>query len=508
MRSLLSAVERIGNRLPHPFALFVMLAVLVVVLSAVAAALGAGTVNPGTGKTILVRSLLSREGIGFMFTGMVDNFTGFPPMGLILVVMLGVGLADKVGLMPALMQATVTRAPAWSLTFAVFAVGICAGVASDAKYVVLIPLAAMVYQAAGRHPIAGAAAAYAAVGGIHDASFLITPTDAILSGISTQAARIINPQAHVTPLDNYFFTLPSALVLAVVGTLVVDRLIEPRLQRSLPQNVATAGRNAGDAPATLTTIERRGLRRAGWTALAYAALVALIVLPPGSPLRNAEGGLVPSPFLHSVVALVFGFFVAVGLAYGTSVGAIRSSQDVAGKMAEGVKELAPTLVLFFVIAQFLAYFKWSQLGQFVAIEGAQWLRGSGLTGLPLIVVFVLMTAVTNVFITSGSAQWSLMAPVFVPMLMLLGYEPAFVQAMFRIGDSASNIVSPMSPYFALTLACMQRYRPDMGIGTLFATMLPLAVALLLTWTGFLLLWLWADLPFGPGIHMLARVDAG
>lgn len=500
MPSMLSSIERMGNKLPHPFILFTVLAVVVIVASALLSLLGIAASNPQTGEDVYVRSLLSGPGLEFMLTSVVSNFVNFPPLGLILVVMFGIGLADKVGLMSTLMQVSVAKAPPSLLTFCVFLAGICGSVASDANYLILIPLAAMVYHSVGRHPIAGAAAAYAAAGAGFDASLFITVGDALFAGITTEAARIVDPDAYISPVDNYYFVACSVFVLAIVGTLLIDKVVEPRLQRTLPMSKDF---KSDEVAPELSKAEKRGLKRVGVATLVYLALVLLAVLPEASPLRNPEGGLIPSPFLRSLVPLMFGYFVTIGLTYGIATGKITSSRDVPQRMAEAASDLAPTLVLFFAISQFIAYFGWSQLGQFIAIEGSNVLQSTGFTGLPLVGAFIVMTAVLNVFMTSGSAQWALMAPVFVPMLMMIDFDPAFVLAMYRIGDSSTNIISPMSPYFSVALVYMQRYKPDMGLGTLMATMLPLALGFLIAWSAFLMFWLVMGWQIGPGVYMMA-----
>ena len=500
MQAVLASIERTGNKLPHPFILFTILAGLIIVASAVLDLLGVSAVNPQSDAVVHVRSLVSPEGLEFMLTSVVSNFINFPPLGLILVVMFGIGLADKVGLMSTLMQVSVAKAPPVLLTFCVFMAGICGSIASDANYLILIPLAAMVYHSVGRHPIAGAAAAYAAAGAGYDASLFVTVGDALFSGITTDAARLVDPEAYISPVDNYYFVACSVFVLAIVGTLIIDKVVEPRLQRVLPMGKDFTAQ--GEKP-ELKPEEWTGIKRVGLATLAYVALVLIAVLPEASPLRNADGGLIPSPFLKSLVPLMFLYFVLIGLVYGATVGKITSSRDVPQKMTESASELAPTLVLFFAISQFIAYFKWSELGQFIAIEGSDILQSTGFTGLPLVGAFIVMTAVLNIFMTSGSAQWALMAPVFVPMLMMIDFDPAFVQAMFRIGDSSTNIISLMSPYFSVALVYMQRYQPEMGLGTLVATMLPLALGFLIAWSTFLMLWLSLGWAIGPGVYMMA-----
>ncbi|MGO3770282.1 MAG: AbgT family transporter, partial [Vreelandella alkaliphila] len=340
MQGVLSSIERVGNKLPHPFILFVILAGVVVVVSALLAALGVSAVNPQTDAVVQVRSLLSADGIEFMLTSVVSNFVNFPPLGLILVVMFGIGLADKVGLMSTLMQVSVAKAPPALLTFCVFMAGICGSIASDANYLILIPLAAMVYYSVGRHPIAGAAAAYAAAGAGFDASLFITVGDALFAGITTEAARLVDPDAYVSPVDNYYFVACSVFVLAIVGTLVIDKIVEPRLQRTLP--ISKDFKTDIIKPA-LTDAEKRGLKRVGIATLIYLALILIAVVPEASPLRNEEGGLIPSPFLRSLVPLMFGYFVTIGLVYGITTDKITSSRDVPQRMAESASDLAPTL---------------------------------------------------------------------------------------------------------------------------------------------------------------------
>ncbi|XUO89323.1 AbgT family transporter [Halomonas sp. KM072] len=323
----------------------------------------------------------------------------------------------------------------------------------------------------------------------------------MFAGITTEAARLVDPEAYVSPVDNYYFVACSVFVLAMVGTLLIDKVVEPRLQRTLPMSKDF---KTDVVTPELTASERRGLKRVGLATLAYIALVLLAVLPEASPLRNDDGGLIPSPFLSSLVPLMFLYFVTIGLVYGITTGKITSSRDVPQRMAESASDLAPTLVLFFAISQFIAYFGWSALGQYIAIEGSNILQNTGFTGLPLVGAFIVMSATLNLFMTSGSAQWALMAPVFVPMLMMIDFDPAFVLAMFRIGDSSTNIISPMSPYFSVALVYMQRYKPDMGLGTLIATMLPLAMGFMLAWSAFLMFWLMMGWPIGPGVYMMAN----
>lgn len=500
MQKFLNGLERVGNKLPHPFFLFLWLAAIVAAVSFIMSLSGITVTNPKTQAVVGVKNLISGAGLEYVLGSMVTNFINFPPLGLIIVVMFGIGLAEKVGMIGTLIHYTVAKAPASMLTFVVFMVGISGSIASDANYLILIPLVAMIYHSLGRHPLAGAAAAYGAAGAGFDISLFVTGTDVTLSGLTTSAARLINPEAEITPLDNYFFAAASVPLLALVGTILVDKVIEPRLNRTISIDESLIKKPEMHE---ISTQEKKALKYSGFAALAFLAVLAIIVLPESSPLRNKDGGLLPSPFLKSLVPIIFLFFVTVGITYGRTAGTLTSMRDIPVKMSEAVREMAPTLTLFFIISQFIAYFRWTGLGEFIAVSGSIFLEHTGFTGMPLVVAFILMTAALNIFMTSGSAQWSLMSPIFVPMLMMIGFEAAFVQAMFRIGDSVTNIISPMSPYFAVCLANMQRYRPDLGIGTLMATMLPISIGFLVCWTIFLLLWVWLGLPIGPGIYMMA-----
>ncbi|GEA51472.1 aminobenzoyl-glutamate transporter [Vibrio inusitatus NBRC 102082] len=495
----LSWVERTGNKLPHPFLLFVYLAVAVILASAVLNFLGVNTYNPKTSDTLPVKSLLSGEGIEYIFTSFVKNFVSFPPLGTIVVVMLGIGLAERVGLLSTLLTQTVARAPKHLLTFLVFVAGICGSIASDANYLILIPLVAMVFHSVGRNPLAGAAAAYAAAGAGFDASLFVTVGDALFAGIATDAARIVDPEAYVSAVDNYYFVAPSVIILAIVGTLIIDKIVEPRLNRLHP--ISSMIKERPTTKITISVSEKLGLKRVALFTLGYLLLVLALVYPESSSLRNADGGLIPSPFLKSLVTFMFFYFLGIGIIYGKSVGKIKTIEDIPSLMAESVKTLATTLVLFLAISQFIAYFKWTGIGNLIAFEGASFLQSVGFDGYLLIISFILITCICNIFMTSGSAQFALFAPIFIPMLMQLNIDPAFTLAMFRIGDSSTNIISPMSPYFSVALVYMQSYKPDLRIGTLMATMLPLAIGFLVFWTAFLLLWTGLGLDVGPGVSM-------
>ncbi|WP_017557272.1 AbgT family transporter [Nocardiopsis baichengensis] len=491
----LQFIERAGNRLPHPFWLFILMGALVVVLSAVLDALGVGAVSPADGERIAVESLLSSEGVQVIFGDAVDNFAAFPPMALIVVVMLGVAVAERAGMLNAALRGSVTRVPGKLLTFALAAVGVSASVASDAAYVVLVPLGAMIFKAAGRSPVLGLVVAFGSISAGYNASVALTPGDALFAGLTTGAAQIIDPEYVVTPVANYFFTAVSAVLLALVITAVAEFVLAPATAR---MQVDGEDADAELGEMRLTADERRGLRNAGLVFAGAAALIAAVLIPSGSPFRGEDGGVLGSPLITGIAFIMGLLFLVMGAVFGRTTGSMPRARDIPEAMATGVRDLAPVLVLFFAASQFLAYFTWTGLGEVLAVRGAELLDAAGVPTPVMLVGMVLVCTVMNIMITSGSAQWALVAPVFVPMFMLLSIPPETTQAVFRVADSPTNVISPMSPYFAMALGFLQRYRRDAGIGTLLSMTLPLSVAMLAGWTLILLAWWGLGLPLGPG----------
>lgn len=491
----LGAVERIGNKLPHPFWLFVIMAGFVVVLSAVLNALGAFAVSPADGERIEVKSLLSVEGVQTIVGDAVTNFATFPPLALIIVVMLGVAVAERAGMLNALLRGSVTRVPAKWLTFALALTGITGSVASDAAYVVLIPLGALVFKAAGRSPILGLVIAFTSISAGYDASLVITPTDALLSGLTTSAAHVVDPSYVVTPLANYFFTIVSSVFLAALITVVAEFVLT-RFTHGIEVDGEDADNELGEM--TLRPEERRGLRNAGITVLIVLLALAAALIPSGSPFRGADGGVLSSPLISGIAYILGLLFLVVGYVYGRTTGSMTRLREVPEAMAGGVRDLAPVIVLFFAASQFLAYFKWTGLGETIAIRGADVLDTAGVHPIVLFLGMVVFVSLMNLLITSGSAQWTLIAPIFVPMLMLLDVPPETTQALYRIPDSATNIITPMSPYFVMALGFLQRYRKDAGIGTLMSLTLPVALTTLIGWTLLFLGWWALGIPLGPG----------
>lgn len=497
----LGVVERGGNALPHPATLFAILAALVLVASWIAAQFDLAVVHPATGSTVTSVNLLTIEGLHRILTNLVTNFTGFAPLGTVLVALIGIGVAEHSGLLGAALRRLVLASPRVLLTPIVVFAGVMSNMASEIGYVLLIPLAGLVFQAAGRRAVVGMAAAFAGVSGGYSANLLIGTIDPLLSGLSQEAARIVEPTYAVSPLANWYFMIVSTPLITALGWFVTERIVAPRFasvrQDAEPGTVATA------EVQPLSAVERRGLRAAGIALLLLAVLLTWAALPPGALpgagfLRNpADGDLLNSPLLDGVVAIVFVVGVVTGLAYGIAAGTIRSDADVVKGMGASMSTLGGYLVLVFFAAQFVAFFNWTQLGLVLAVNGADALRSLGLPAVPLFVCFILLTATVNLFMGSSSAKWALMAPVFVPMFMLLGYAPELTQVAYRIGDSVTNVISPMMSYFALIIAFFQRYEPQAGLGTLVATMLPYSLTFLAGWTLLFAAWLALGLPIGP-----------
>jgi aminobenzoyl-glutamate transport protein len=492
----LRIIERVGNALPDPAVLFLILAVVVILLSGMAAWSGLSGDHPGTQESVEARSLLSLEGLHWILASMVTNFTGFAPLGTVLVALLGISVAEQSGLIGACMRGLVLAAPPRLLTVVVVFAGIMSNAASEIGYVLLVPLAAMIFKTAGRHPIAGLAAGFAGVSGGYSANLLLGTIDPLLAGLSEEAARIIDPEHKVNPACNYFFMVVSTFLITCVGTWVSERVVEPRLGPWQPP----AGE---EAPEDLVRIEKlqpaekRGLLCAFVVAALFAGFLLGGTVPENGYLRDPQtGDLLHSPFMSGIVAFIFIGGAACGLAYGVGAGTIRNDRDAIRGMAKSMSTMGHYLVLVFFAAQFVAYFNWSNLGLLVAVKGADVLRASGLGGIPLMLGFVVLAAGINLVIGSASAKWAVMAPVFIPMFMLLGYPPELVQAAYRVGDSCTNIISPMMSYFALIIAFFQRYDPRAGIGTLVATMLPYSIAFLIAWSILLVIWMSLALPLG------------
>lgn len=524
LQRVLDGIEKTGNALPHPVTLFFLLSVLVVLASAALSWMGLQVDSPVEGEGVLeVNNLLSTEGIQYLFTSAVPNFINFAPLGVVLATMVGIGIAEQTGLISALLRGFILAIPNTLITFGIVFAGIMSSVASDAGYVVLPPLAAILFLAVGRHPIAGLAAAFAGVSAGFSANLLLSGTDVLLGELTIEAARTIDP-AYADQMNlamNYYVIIASTFFLSIIGTLVSQFIVEPRLGtynsalaagRTDQPSSATAGGGADDVEHTeaeaeaenekdelegLTPLEKKGIRWSMLAMLVTVALLALTIVPENGPLRGEGGAIVQSPFMDSlVIVIVIAFFIP-GLVYGIVLGGIKNDTDVANQLSDTMKGMSLFIMLAFTAGQFVAYFSESNLGTFLAVYGAEFLEGINLTGIPLVVVFILIVAFINLFIGSASAKWAVLAPVFVPIMMQLGYSPELTQMAYRVADSSTNIITPLMTYFALIIAFAQKYDRTLRIGSLIAVMIPYSMAFLFSWTLMLIAWVLVNAPLGP-----------
>ncbi len=490
----LTLIERVGNALPHPATLFALFAVGVIIISGIASLFDIEVVHPGTGEMIKPVSLLSVDGLHRIITSMVVNFTSFAPLGTVLVAMLGIGIAEGSGLIGTSLRLLVIKAPQKLLTFAIVFTGVLSNTASEVGYVLLVPLAAVIFLAVGRHPLAGLAAAFAGVSGGYSANLLLGTIDPLLAGLSEEAARIIDPSYIVNPACNYYFMFVSTFFIAIAGTWVTEKIVVPRLGEY-------KGKAEAEEIKDLTSDEKKGLIYALVAGVIFAGILAFGTIPANGFLRDpATGDLLRSPFMSGIVAFIFLGAAIVGVAYGIGAKTLKSDSDVMKGMGKSMETLGIYIVLVFFAAQFVAYFNWTNLGLIIAVEGAELLKSSGLGDIPLMLSFIVVAGFINLFMGSASAKWAIMAPVFIPMFMLLGYTPEFTQVAYRIGDSVSNIVSPMMSYFALIVAFVERYEKA-GIGTVIATMLPYTITFFILWSVLLVIWIVLGLPVGPGADL-------
>lgn len=499
MQKILDTVERVGNRVPHPVMIFVYLIGIVIVLSAALAALGAHVsyqaYNPATGAiepaSTAARSLLTVDGIRFMFTGVVQNFMNFNAVGVIIVAMVGVGVAEEAGLVKALIRKLVVVAPPKALTWILVFVGIVSSIAADAGYLVLIPLAAAAFISVGRHPLAGLAAAFAAVASAFLVNVLIVPVDGILTEITNDAIRLVNPSRTIDLAANLWFSIGSVVLLTILIAVITERVIEPRL-----------GPYTGDyqvpGETGLSDDEHRGLRHALFAMLGVFAFLALLVLPPGAPLRHPETGAIigSSPFMNSLIVSIALIFLVCGAAYGIGARTMKGANDVIGAMQKAIGGLAGLILLLLVISQFIAFFNYTNMATLAAVSMGRTLERMNLDALWLLVGFVIVVFLLDLIITAAIAKWAIFAPIFVPLLMQLGVEPEAVLAAYRVGDSPMNSITPLNAYFAMIVTFAIKYQKDAGVGTVIALMLPYVMVISVVWTVFLAGWHLLALPWG------------
>ncbi len=507
LNRFLDVIEKIGNVLPHPATLFALFAILVILASEVAVQLDLSVIHPGNGTTIEPVSLLSIDGLHMILKGMVKNFTSFAPLGTVLVAMLGIGLAESTGLIGAALKKLVLSAPAHLLTFVIVLAGVLSNIASGVGYVLLVPLAAIIFRSVGRNPLAGLAAAFAGVSGGYSANLLLGTIDPLLAGISEEAAHLVMKTYTVNPACNYYFMAVSTFLIAIAGTWVTEKIVEPRLGKYNPakgEDSKASDAKSGEQINTMTANEKRGLRFTLITLVVVTVIILLGIIPKQGFLRDAvNGSILESPLLKGVVAIIFLVALLLSVAYGLGARTLKSDKDVMKGMAKSMGTMGTYIVLVFFAAQFVAFFKWTNIGLIIAVKGAEGLKASGLGGIPLMLMFIVVAALINLVMGSASAKWAIMAPVFIPLFMLLGYTPEFVQVVYRIGDSVTNIISPMMSYFALIVAFVEKYDRKAGIGSVISLMLPYTFVFFIIWSILLVIWMALGIPVGPGapIHL-------
>lgn len=487
---ILGTIERVGNALPHPFILFLYLVVILIALAAILAAVGVSAVNPTTGEEVAVKSLLTRDGMVWILGSLVSNFSGFAALGIVLVMQMAIGVTESSGLLTTAIRRAVLGVPTWALTATVLFIGINGSIASEASIIFIPPLAAAAFYAAGKHPLAGLIAGYAATNAGFTANVMITATDALLYGVTQEAAQMIDPSYTTTPANNWYFMIASCFVLTIVGTFVNDRIIEPRLGKFTGSEV--------DQARDATDLEKKGLRNAGIFSVIFIVLILIGLIPSNGILRGDDGSIINGPFVTGLVPFLLAYFVLVGVIYGFTVGTFKKFEDIPRVMAESLTSLTGYIVLVFVISQFIAIFNYTNLAMVIAVNAATFLDNIGLTGVPLILAILLVTTFVNFFMTSGTAKWYIFAPIFVPMFMMLGLTPEFAQVVYRIADSCTNPITPIYPYLPMVIGMAAKYDKKFGMGNVISMMIPYSFGFLIIWTIFVIAWMFLNLPLGPG----------
>ncbi len=505
-QKFLDAVERVGNKVPHPAVIFLILIGIVVVLSQVLHMLGTSityeVLNPETHKTetatTAARSLLTADGIRFMYERLIPNFMSFTAVGLMIVAMVGAGVAEEAGLVKALIRKLVLISAPSALTYIMAFVGILSSIAADAGYLVLIPLAGAAFLSVNRHPLAGLAVGFASVASAFTVNMLIKPLDAVLVEFTNDAIHLIDPKVSIGLTSNLWFSIASVVVLTGLIAFITEKTIEPRLGEYKGQYDAAQGGEQPAQAAALSADESRGLRYALFALLGTLAFFALLALPPGAPLRNPDTGALigNSPFMNGLIALIMVLFLATGAAYGIGAGTMKNITDVIKAIEKALSGLGSLIFLFLIISQFVAYFNYSNMGTILAVKMADVLRDAHIGPLWLLIGFIIVVAIVDLLITGAIAKWAIFAPIFVPLLMKLGVAPEAVLAAYRVGDSPVNSITPLNAYFALVVGFAQKYDKNAGIGTVVALMLPYVVWIMAIWTLLFAVWFLLGLPWG------------
>lgn len=502
LNRILYKLEVIGNKLPDPVTLFVIITAIIIICSAIMASLNVSVINPANGKEIKAISMLTPESLQRILSNIVKNFQTFPPLGMVLVTMLGVGVAEKTGLMETAMKRSIAKISPKLVTLLIIFLGINSNMAADAGFIVLPPLAASIYMNLGRNPLAGMFTAYASVAGAFHANIIVNMTDVLETSFTIPAAQIVFAEYAASPAMNYYFILISSVILMFVAYFVSVKIIEPRLGKyEIPAELKVDAGDFKDNPK-----ESKGLKYAGISLLLYVALIVYLCIGDNALLRDpaTQSLLSPkAPLMSGLVAIVLFAFLIPGIVFGIVTGSIKNDRSVVKMMNATMAGMGGYVVLAFMAAQFLAFFNWSNMGIIIAVKGAEFLKNAGFVDIGLILGFIVLSSFVNMFIGSASAKWAIMAPVFVPMFLLVGYDPAITQMAYRIGDSITNPISPLFPYFPIIIAFAERYMPKCGIGTIISNMLPFTISFGIFWTILLIIFMVFNLPLGPdgGIYL-------
>lgn len=492
---MLTGIETVCNKLPPPAILFCWLFAITAVVGAICSVAGVSLINPATNEAVTARNFFTVEGLHWILGALVSNFTGFAPLGLVITMTLAIGICEESGLLVTMLKSVLKNVPAGLVPYLIAFVGTCGNIASDTAMVVIPPLAAIIYLGVGRHPVAGMINAYAGAQAGFSANLMIAGTDSLLQGITNTAIQSFIPDSTfvVDVTCNWFFMFASTFLCGAVIGFVSDKIVEPRL-----------GKYTGEATESMedpSAQEKAALRNTGIVAIVYIAIVVIGFF--AGPLAGENGAFVGSPLLNGLIPVLFVFFALCGLTYGFSSGSLKNVNDVNKAMTKQMNGMGSYVLFCFFCGQFQGLFNWTRVGTLIAIAGADALQSAGFTGIPLFMSFILVSAFINIFMSSGSAKWAVMAPIFVPMFMLLGYHPGFTQLLYRLGDSPGNCWTPMSPYVWMILTVAQaKYQPDLKIGTVLSNELPIAIVLQIVWMIFLLIWMATGLPYGPGVGMM------
>lgn len=496
MERFLNGVEFVGNKLPDPVSLFILLAILTIALSAIFGAMGVEAVHPGIHKTIKVINLFSLDGFRMIWSKAVSNFSTFAPLAMVLVAVIGAGAAEKSGFLAAFMQKMLGNASRAMVTFVIIFVGINGNVAGDAAFVVLPPVAGAIFLGMGRNPLLGVFCGFASVAAGFCANMLIGMSDSLAYGFTEAAARIIDPNYTGSPAINYYFLLASCIVLSAVGTFVTEKIMAPRFSNE------NLDQFESDKNATILTSEKsKAVTKALLATLATLAIIFLLCIGDNPVLGDPKTGSImsgKSPFMEGIIIFVTIILFVPGCVYGFASGKYKNDKDLFSDISLAFKDISAYILLCFFCSQFTNYFAWSNLGAILAIKGANTLQAWNFTGIPLVIGLIFVSCIVNIFIGSASAKWAILAPIMVPMMMLLGYDPALTQVAYRIGDSITNPLSPLFYYFPLVLGFVRKYEKDAGMGTIIANMLPYSLAFTLAWITLIIIWMVFNLPLGPG----------